>query len=131
MDASVMGAVTEKHEIFYNAFNTYNNVVKALYNSKLQDPEVDVDKLIESSRTAYLKTGASMTPKAHVAFTHTKEALNFAHGHNLGYVSEQSGEALHQRFDKVWKRYKVSSEISDQYGPNLLKSVVDFSSKNV
>jgi hypothetical protein len=126
-----MGVVTGKHEIFFNAFDSYNDVVKALYNSKLQDPEINVDMLIESSRTAYLKTGASMTPKAHVAFTHTKEALTIAHGRNLGYLSEQFGEALHQRFDKVWKRYKVSSEVSDQYGPNLLKLVIDCSPKNI
>ena len=42
-----------------------------------------------------------MTPKAHIAFMHNKEVLNYAHGQNLGYVSEQSGEAMHQRFEKV------------------------------
>ena len=70
--------------------------------------------------------GASMTPK-----THTKEALNYSYGLNLGYVSEKIGEALNQRLHKVWLRYEMNSEVSDKYWPNLLKAEIDFSSKTI
>ena len=86
VDESVMGAITEKQQIFFDALSSFDKLVNSLYNSNQHDEsKVNADLLISTAREAYLKTVASMTTKANIAFTHTKEALQYSYGRNPGY----------------------------------------------
>ena len=66
VDESVMGVITEKHQIFYNALCSIDKLVNSLYNSNQHDKsKINADLLISTAREAYLKMVASMTPKVH------------------------------------------------------------------
>ena len=61
-----MGAITEKHQIVYNALSSIDKLVNSLYNSnKHNKSKINADLMISTAREAYLKTEASMTPKVH------------------------------------------------------------------
>ena len=47
------------------------------------------------------------------------------HNRSLGHDHEQSLEAIHADFDKVWNRYKVKDDTNPTYGPHLLRAVLN------
>ena len=132
VDKAIMGEEKEETLLkYYKAMDSFNTLVCKLFNSGLKDDNLDVDKIIETAKNCYLDLNINITLKVHIVFSHTKQALQYSDGRNLGYISEQAGEQVHQTFDKIWSRYKTLNQSSSTFGPNLRKAVVDFSSKNV
>ena len=94
--------------------------------------ELDPDyaQLITQFKTDYLaleKYGFSVTLKAHDVFFHYIPWLD-KWGLPLGLVGEQAGEAVHCRFNKFIEFKQCSNPDSEDFGDNLLKVTVAWSS---
>ena len=88
---------------------------------------------IESFISTYKKIPEVTVPlKIHIISAHLEDFLNkFSDGRGLGYFSEQTGEAIHQRFKPIFEKYKIKRIDSEEFADHLYKSVVEFSSINV
>ena len=74
----------------------------------------------------------SRPPKIHILLSHCDEFLKlYGQGKGLGFFSEQTGEAIHKKFEPIFDKYKMKNKHSEQYGPRLRKAVVEFSSLHV
>ncbi|KAF4673810.1 hypothetical protein FOL47_010069 [Perkinsus chesapeaki] len=84
---------------------------------------------ITASREAWVKTGLSWTLKAHIVCDHTQEFLEKFEpvaGAGLSLSSEQSGEALHARLQRVWNlRIRINPD-NEQYGQRLVDCMVAY-----
>ena len=70
--------------------------------------------------------------KIHIISAHLEDFLNkFYDTRGLGYFSEQTGEAIHQKFKPVYERNKVKNIDGEEFADHLYKSVVEFSSVNI
>ncbi len=115
---------------YVNALKATKSLVDLTFNSKninpLDGPKIEL--AIKNTKTAIINANLSITLKAHILIAHTLDALLFSKGKNLGYMSEQAGEAIHADFlNTCWQRYKTSLR-SKNYSENLKKAVVDYSS---
>ena len=79
---------------FVNAFQTFNEVVKACFTVDLSPKFVE---LIDEFREAYLALNISVTLKVHAVFFHVKEFC-ITHKKGLSFYSEQAMEAVHYDF---------------------------------
>ena len=67
--------------------------------------------------------------KVHILLAHLQEFIEkYGKNKGLGFYSEQTGEAVHQKFEKIFGKYFIKNIISEQYGKHLHKAVVEFSS---
>ena len=71
-------------------------------------------------------------PKIHILLSHCAQFLKlYGQGKGLGFFLEQTGEAVHQKFESIFDKYKIKNIHSEQYGQRQRKAVVDFSSTHV
>ena len=67
--------------------------------------------------------------KVHILTAHLCEFIEiYGNNKGLGFYSEQTGEAAHQKFEKIFAKYCIKNIYSQKYGQNLRKAVVEFSS---
>ena len=90
-------------------------------------------KLLKDVITTYMGLDLTVTLKMHVIFFHLLQCLpNPAlQSRGLGLVSGQAGESIHKEFKIFWDKYKINDLENEKYGPNLLKAVIEFSSKHI
>ena len=70
--------------------------------------------------------------KIHILLAHVVEYLEkYGNNKGLGFYSEQTGEALHQKFEPIFNKYKIKDINADNYGKHLEKAVVDFRSDHI
>ena len=70
--------------------------------------------------------------KVHILIAHLGEYIEkYGNNKGLGFYSEQTGEAVHQKFETIFAKYCIKNIYSEQYGQNLLKAVVEFSSSHI
>ena len=88
---------------------------------------------LQNFELSYLKIPDITKPlKVHVLIAHTREYIDrYSKGKALGFYSEQTGEAVHQKFEVIFSKYKIKNIHCDTYGQNLLKAVVEFSSNHI
>ena len=68
----------------------------------------------------------------HVLRAHLCEFIEiYGNNKGLGFYSEQTGEAAHQKFEKIFAKYCIKNIYSQKYGQNLRKAVVEFNSSNI
>lgn len=118
---------------YVTALKCTKTLVDLAFNSRNIDPDdgPKVEQAIKETKCAIKNANLSITLKSHVLIAHTLDALLFSRGKNLGYMSEQAGEAIHANFlSTSWHRYKTSCR-SKTYGINLKKAVVDYSSNHI
>ena len=109
------------------AFKALGDVVEACFGIELHD---DFQKKIATFKDAFdalpIKT---ITPKIHAIFHHVPEFCQ-EHQIGLGLHSEQASEAVHSKFNDVWKRYKVSKN-NPEYMNQLYRAVAEFNSDRI
>ena len=123
----------ETMQPFVDALKSVGRIVDTAFNSNVQDEEntSDIVEAVAAAQHAVSNANLSITLKAHVLYCHLIEALQFSKGQNLGYMSEQCGEASHHDFsENFWKRF-LTSESSYSYPSSLLKAVIEFSSEHI
>ena len=121
-------------EGFLVAMDQLNAVREACFGQTLDPDYKDEIRLLADY---WLECGLSVTPKAHVLFVHVAHFLDH---HNegstntkgLGYWSEQTGEAVHSDFEKLWvgSAYKRKRGHPD-YERLALKCLVTYASRHV
>ena len=102
--------------LYVDALAAFDRVVTACFGKKLV---YGWRKCIQEFETLYKKSGASVTPKAHVVFRHVIEFCDHF-GFGLGYYSEQPFESVHQDWKQIWEHMKVH----DASNPRLLERLL-------
>ena len=70
--------------------------------------------------------------KIHILISHCSEFLEkYANNKGLGFYSEQTGEAIHKKFELIFNKYKIKNIHSENYGIHLKKAVVEFGSGHI
>ena len=114
---------------FVEGMEALKNLVDLCFTASDFD-EKNADKIIDAVtylKQKYLACNVSITLKAHVIFCHVIDALKYSKGKQLGFLSEQCGEAIHFDFYKTWQNYQVPVH-SKNYEQKLLSAVVTYSS---
>ena len=76
--------------------------------------------------------GISNPLKMHILSAHCKTFISlYGKGKGLGFYSEQTGEAIHKKFDTTFGKYRMKNIKADDYGNYLLRAVIDFSSMHI
>ena len=74
----------------------------------------------------------SRPPKIHTLLSHCDEFLKiYGQRKGLGFFSEQTGGAIHKKFEPIFDKYKMKNKHSELYRPRLRKAVVELSSLHV
>ena len=132
-DRRVLGDVSPLKVLPYvRTYKAMDKLVGCCFGSRIVDRDEALD-LLNEVMMSYLDTGLSVTLKLHVIFYHLLPALQnpILNGRGLGKVSGQAGESIHSEFKEIWKKYKINSIENKRYGENLLKAVIEFSSKHI
>ena len=67
--------------------------------------------------------------KAYILFAHCKEYVKmYGRYKGLGFYSEKTGEAIHQKFEIFFTKYKIKNTDDNQFGERRRRAVVEFSS---
>ena len=122
----LLDLMPENLKKFAIALIALDSVRKACFGQKL-DP--DFGKKIKYFEKRYKDLGISITPKAHILFTHVFEWCTI-YQESLGIYSEQSGESLHHDFKSVWANFYRPSTHKD-YKKQLLNAVVTYNSLHI
>ena len=133
LDKRVLGSVDPLKVLPYvNAFKAMDKLVTACFGMKVIK-EDEAMKLLKDVITTYMGLDLTVTLKMHVIFFHLLQCLpNPAlQSRGLGLVSGQAGESIHKEFKIFWDKYKINDLENEKYGPNLLKAVIEFSSKHI
>lgn len=133
MEKEVLGNTSPLLVLPYvRCYKAMDKLVHACFGTKVVDKDAVVPVLQELV-VSYMDLGLSVTLKMHVIFYHLLPALcNPAlYGRGLGVVSGQAGESIHQEFKIFWSKYKINSLDNELYGENLMRAVVEFSSKHL
>ena len=90
-------------------------------------------KSLKDFEYAYQKIPNITKPlKVHILIAHLCEFIEkYGKNKGLGFYSEQTGEAIHQKFDTIFAKYCIKNIYSEQYGQNLHKAVVEVSSSHL
>ncbi len=118
---------------YVKALKSVGRIVDLAFNSNPQEDNntADIALAVAAAQQAVLDANLSITLKAHVLYCHLLEALKYSRGQNLGYMSEQCGEASHHDFsENFWKRF-LTSEGSGSYPSALLRATIEFSSEHI
>ena len=107
--------------------NSIDNVRKKVFGTKL---EAGWKEAIRDFPYAYKQIPNITKPlKIHIVIAHVCDFIEkFGNGRGLGFYSEQTGEALHQKFETIFSKYRIKNIYSEIYGQKLYKAVVEFSS---
>lgn len=114
----------ERGKPFINILDSYANLNKELF-----QPEVNIgylEQAISSFAEAWEEANLAVTTKVHIVVSHLADFVRAKNGKNIAMYSEQSHEAIHCEFAKIWSRYLVKETTSPSYIPRLLKAVLDF-----
>ena len=85
------------------------------------------ETLSEFSKTYQSIPNITKPPKIHILLSHCAQFLKlYGRGKGLGFFSEQTGEAVHQKFEPIFDKYKIKNIHSEQYGQRQRKAVVEF-----
>lgn len=117
---------------FVEAMEAVKHLVDLCFTAKEFD-EKDVEKVtdaIKNLKQKYLNCNVSITLKAHVILCHIIDALRYSKGKQLGFLSEQCGEAIHFDFSKTWQNFQVPVH-SKSYQQKLLSAVASYSSFHI
>ena len=102
-------------------------VVNACYGTELRDDfREQIDRFAESYRDLNIR----VTPKIHAVMHHVREFCTMTNT-GLGKWSEQSGEAVHYDFLKIWEHYKRKSTGHDVHAARLCKAVCAYNGRHV
>lgn len=116
---------------YVRAYKAMDRLVSGCFGSKPVTD--DIITLLQEVIISYMELNLSVTLKMHVIFFHIVPALRnpALKGRGLGMVSGQACEGLHREFLDFWRKYKVTSLDNPRYGDNLLRAVIECSSKHV
>ena len=113
---------------FARTLRLFNDVVIACFG---QDLVGDYVSMIGKFEEQYRMLGISITPKAHLVFTHLEQFLKLkGETTGLGKWTEQAMEAAHSQFRKEWELKKLDVN-HPSFGENFIQTIVRFNSKRV
>ena len=109
------------------AIKKFNDVRKKMLGNELKK---GWEQSIKDFHKAYNEVPKITKPlKAHILFAHCEEYIKiYGRYKGLGFYSEQTGEAIHQKFETVFTKYKIKNINDNQFGERLRRAVVEFSS---
>ena len=95
--------------------------------------EAEWKKSLNDFAYAYQKIPNITKPlKIHILIAHLCEFIEtYGNNKGLGFYSEQTGEAIHHKFETIFAIYCIKNIYSEQYGQNLRKAVVEVSSSHL
>ena len=127
-DSSLTNLSNTEHHI--EAIKKFNILRKQVFGLHL---EAGWNQSLNDFMFAYKKIPNITKPlKVHILVAHLAEFIEkYGNNKGLGFYSEQTGEAVHQKFETIFAKYCIKNISSDQYGHNLLKAVVEFSSSHI
>lgn len=115
---------------FVSALKSMNKLVDSCFSTRIVNH--DFKKHLNELAKTFQGTELSETLKIHILLDHTEQSLHFLRYEcGLGLYSEQAGESIHREFLLYWKKRQINSMKNPLYGKNLLKTVIEFSSKNL
>ena len=117
-------------EAHIEAIKKFNSVRVNVFGNILHENWNDIiDKFV----LAYGRIpGISNPLKMHILSAHCKTFITlYGKGKGLGFYSEQTGEAIHKKFDTTFGKYRMKNIKADDYGNYLLRAVIDFSSMHI
>lgn len=115
---------------YVEAFEALNAIIKECFGMYF-NPRTDHQALVDSFHRKFAALGIRFTPKIHVITHHVVEFMGAVED-SLGLFSEQAGETVHSKFDKMWKlRFKIRDLNHPNYPKSLLRAVGEFSSKRI
>ena len=93
--------------------------------------EAEWKKSLNDFAYAYQKI-ITKTLKIHILIAHLCEFIEtYGNNKGLGFYSEQTGEAIHHKFETIFAKYCIKNIYSEQYAQNLRKAVVEVSSSHL
>lgn len=111
---------------FVKVLRSFSRVVESCFGTVLR---VDYQGTIDQFKQDFLNLGFRVTPKIHAIFNHIIDFCSKM-DKGLGCYSEQSSEAVHADFKKIWLKYKIN-EANPKYDAHLLKAVVEYNSQRI
>ena len=114
-------------ECHIESIKQFNNVRKKVFGNKL---EACWKEAIRDFSYAYKQILNITKPlKVHIGIAHICDFIEkYDNGRGLGFYSEEAGEALHQKFETIFSKYRIKNIYSEKYGQKHYKAVVEFSS---
>ena len=112
---------------FVQAFEAFNSVVSSCYGKTLLP---DYVTNLEYFKEKYLALSINVTPKIHAVMYHVEEFCSQT-GMGLGPWSEQTSEALHHDFNRMWENFKIKDMDHPSYSTNLLRAVSMYNSQHL
>jgi hypothetical protein len=109
---------------YYEAFRTFNDVVAGCFGKVVS---ADIEERINMFQDAYNNSGCSITSKVHILCNHVLPMVSLSN-QGLADMSEQSLEATHHTFEKIWLKYLVKDPSHPEYGSRLKRALVEFNS---
>ena len=117
--AKLMSKITPKDEFLSNltdiehhleALKILNNLRKQMFGTTLIQ---GWKKLLSEFNNIYILIPNITKPvKLHILLSHCDQFLNlYGLGKGLGFFSEQTGEAVHQKFETFFDKYKIKKSI--------------------
>lgn len=130
-DPNIYGELGELGILPFIIFlKSMNKVVDDCFSIKYNKEHFD-EHLKQLTKAFEAIESLSQTLKIHVLLKHLKHCLDFLEGHGLGLWSEQAGESVHHAFKQYWSKYKINDTNDPNYGLQLKKAVVEFSSRHI
>ena len=108
--------------IFADALVKFDKVVAGSF-GMVQSKTIQAD--IRAFEIAFMKLGISVTPKVHAVIEHLPEFLALGYG-PLGPYSEQTTEAAHYDFAKIWAHYPSNSLKPDQVAEQHYRAILKY-----
>ena len=137
--AKLMNKITADDDLLSNlkgierhikALQILNNLRKQMFGTTLIQGWKT--SLIEFNKVYQNIPNITKPVKLHILLSHCDEFLNlYGLGKGLGFFSEQTGEAVHYKFETIFRKYKIKNIHSETYGQRLRKAVVEFSSTHI
>jgi hypothetical protein len=114
---------------FIQTLKSLNKLVDASFKSAGVDD--NWKEYLNEFKKVYPATSLSHTLKVHVLMEHLEHGLHYLNGNSLGLWSEQAGESVHREFITYWSKYQINNLNSENYGKQLMKAVIEFSSRHL
>ena len=97
----------------------FGNKLEAGWNKAIMDFSYDYKPILNITKPL----------KIHIVIAHVCDFIeNFGNGRGLGFYSEQTGLALHKKFESIFSEYRIKYIYSEIYGQKLYNAVVEFRS---
>lgn len=115
---------------FISTFKAMNKIVENCFSIKrvAENLESNIGEL----NKCFKATGVSETLKIHIILHHLSHCLYFLKNDDgLGLWSEQAGESILKEFLIFWERFKINIIEDENYGNQLKRAVVEFSSQHI